>query len=223
MRDLSPGVSIQGNSQAMHEILEQHPLLPVLTVESVEDGLAIAHALHGAGVELLEITLRTPCAYDAIAAIRSQVEGLVVGGGTVVTHDQLARLIDSGAHFGVSPGLELGLSSEAAARNFPYLPGISSVSELMLGLQNGYGCYKFFPAIAAGGVGFLKALQGPFPGVSFCPTGGIHAANFQEYYRLENTVAIGGSWVFVKSLIEQKKWSQLEIHLKDTFSSLSQV
>ena len=223
MKDLSQGISLQANSIAMREILEKHPLLPVLTVESVSDGVAVAKALHAAGVELLEITLRTACAYEAIRAIREQVDGLVVGGGTVVTHDQLDRLIASGAHFGVSPGLELSLMQEASSRDFAYLPGLSTVSELMKGLQNGYSCFKFFPAIAAGGVAFLKALQGPFPEVSFCPTGGINAQNFQEYFRLANTVAIGGSWVFTKSLIEQRNWLALESHLKETFLSLGQA
>ncbi|MFW7377186.1 MAG: bifunctional 4-hydroxy-2-oxoglutarate aldolase/2-dehydro-3-deoxy-phosphogluconate aldolase [Oligoflexus sp.] len=201
---------IASNSQEMERLLAKSPVLPVMTIPELSDAVPVAKALVSAGLRIIEVTLRTDCAISAIKAILHEIPGICVGGGTVTSVQQLETLHAIGASFAVSPGLTVDLLRRAKAIGMPYLPGITSVSELMLGMSEGYECFKFFPAVASGGVATLKSLAGPFSQVKFCPTGGINQDNFAEYYKLSNVVSVGGSWLTPQKLIEAKDWPQIQ-------------
>ncbi len=194
----------------LNELLRQAaPVMPVLKIDRIEHALPLAEALRNGGLSVLEVTLRTPVAYDAIRAMQ-QVDGVVVGAGTVTQADQLRKLQDLGAAFAVSPGITSTLLAAAVVSPVPLLPGICTVSELMFGMEHGYSCFKFFPAASSGGVAALRAFAGPFPQLSFCPTGGITAANFKDYLALSNVRCVGGSWIALPALCEAGDWRGIE-------------
>lgn len=186
-------------------ILQAAPVMPVLTIEKVEDALPLAELLVAAGLKVLEVTLRTPAAHDAIRAMQ-QVQGAIVGAGTVINAVQLEQAQASGARFAISPGATPRLLAAAQRSEIPLLPAVSSASDVMLGLEAGYQAFKFFPAQFCGGIGMLKALAGPFPGVLFCPTGGITEENFRDYLALPNVGCVGGSWMVPADVIRRKDW-----------------
>ncbi|WP_075181999.1 bifunctional 4-hydroxy-2-oxoglutarate aldolase/2-dehydro-3-deoxy-phosphogluconate aldolase [Pantoea sp. 1.19] len=177
------------------QILRTGPVIPVIVVHELAQAVPMAKALVAGGVRVLEVTLRTPCALAALRAIAQEVPEAIVGAGTVLNAGQLAAVAEAGAQFAISPGLTTPLLRAAAAHPLPLIPGISTVSELMTGLDHGLQIFKFFPAEASGGIPALRAIAGPFPQVRFCPTGGITPANYRDYLALESVLCIGGSWL----------------------------
>ncbi len=188
-------------------LFEQATIIPVLTIERLEDAVPLAKALVAGGVRTLEITLRTPVAIESAKAIMAHVPDAVVGIGTILNADDLARAEGIGARFGISPGATPDLLKAAAASALPFAPGIATASELMLGLLHGFNLVKFFPAEQSGGIKALRALAGPFPDVRFCPTGGIAEANAASWLAEPNVVAVGGSWLCPAADIRSGNWA----------------
>lgn len=183
------------------DIMRLAPVIPVLVIEDAAEAGAIARALVAGGLRVLEVTLRTPAALEAIAEMR-KVEGAVVGAGTVLNPDQLERSLAAGAEFIVSPGLTETLGRAAIESGVPFLPGVASAGDLMRGLDLGLSHFKFFPAETSGGIPALKALAGPFGGVRFCPTGGITQATAPAWLALEPVLCVGGSWLVPKGPVD---------------------
>jgi 2-dehydro-3-deoxyphosphogluconate aldolase/(4S)-4-hydroxy-2-oxoglutarate aldolase len=179
------------------EIMRAAPVIPVLVLEQEMDWAALAETFVDAGLPVLEITLRTPLALDAIREM-SRVPGAIAGAGTVLNRAQLEQAIDAGSQFIVSPGLTEPLGKAAVQSGVPFLPGVATAADIMRGLDLGLDRFKFFPAEASGGIPALKALAGPFGNVRFCPTGGIRVDTAAEWLALEAVLCVGGSW-FVKS------------------------
>lgn len=192
-------------SQAAAQICALAPVVPVLVVEDVALARPLAEALVAGGLPALEVTLRTPTAIEVIAEM-AQVDGGVVGAGTLLTPEDVERAKAAGAQFGVSPGATDRLLDACEAADLPLLPGAASATEAMRLLERGYTVQKFFPAEAAGGVPALKAIGAPLPQISFCPTGGVSPANAGEYLALSNTLCVGGSWVAPKDLVTAGDW-----------------
>jgi 2-dehydro-3-deoxyphosphogluconate aldolase/(4S)-4-hydroxy-2-oxoglutarate aldolase len=184
-------------------------VVPVLAVESVETGVALAQALVAGGLSALEITLRTPAALEVIRAIGRTIAGAVVGAGTVLGPEQYRAAERAGARFVVSPGATERLLQYAEASETPFLPGAASSSEVMALLERGYSCIKFFPAEPAGGIAYLKALAAPLPEARFCPTGGIDAASAPRYLALPNVLCVGGSWVAPGDAVAAGDWPRI--------------
>ena len=194
------------------------PVIPVLVVDDASDAVPIAEALVAGGLRVLEVTLRTPAALDVIRMM-SEVRGAVVGAGTVLTQRSLAASLDAGAKFIVSPGLTEPLASAAEGAGVPFLPGVATATDIMRGLDLGLDRFKFFPAMALGGIPTLKALAAPFPACRFCPTGGITQATAPDWLGLDFVPCVGGSWLVprekpdpakIKSLAQQA--SALSLH-----------
>jgi 2-dehydro-3-deoxyphosphogluconate aldolase/(4S)-4-hydroxy-2-oxoglutarate aldolase len=185
----------------LDRILGLGPVICVVVIDDARDAVAIAEALVEEGLPAIEVTLRTPAATAAIAAM-SNVQGAVVGAGTVLNADDVARSIDSGARFLVSPGLTDNVAHAAAQRRVPLLAGVASASDIMRGLDLGLRQFKFFPAEASGGVNMLRAFHGPFPDVRFCPTGGVTALNAAHYLALPNVACVGGSWIVPRGALD---------------------
>jgi 2-dehydro-3-deoxyphosphogluconate aldolase/(4S)-4-hydroxy-2-oxoglutarate aldolase len=194
----------------VRDLLNGNPVIPVITLEQVEDAVPLAEALVSGGIRVLEITLRTDVAVDGIREIVRHVPEAIVGTGTVLTEEQMKLSEDLGCQFMISPGITENLLKLAEKSSVPFLPGISSVSELMLGMQYGLQNFKFFPAEVSGGVPALKAMAGPFAAVKFCPTGGIGLHNALDYLALPNVMAVGGSWIADQKLIRGKRWDEIE-------------
>ncbi|MBS0223695.1 MAG: bifunctional 4-hydroxy-2-oxoglutarate aldolase/2-dehydro-3-deoxy-phosphogluconate aldolase [Proteobacteria bacterium] len=186
------------------------PVIPVLTIDRVADAAPLARALVKGGLPVLEITLRTSVAMDALKAIVTEVPDAIVGAGTVLHETQLREARRAGARFGVSPGCTPGLATAVTTAGFPFLPGVQTVSEAMGLAERGFRFLKFFPADAAGGLGWLKAVSAPLPGVRFCPTGGINQDNAAAYLALPNVACIGGSWVAPRTAMMAGRWAEIE-------------
>ena len=191
------------------ELLKMAPVMPVIVVPDAHCAVELAQALVDGGLPVLEITLRTPAAFEAMRRIRDAVPGAVVGAGTVLDRAQWQRAIDSGAVFGVSPGLTAELASAARASALPFLPGVATASEAMRAADEGFDTLKLFPAEAVGGRALLRSLHGPLPHLQFCPTGGIHAGNAAEYLALPNVGCVGGSWIAAEALVAARDWSRV--------------
>ena len=196
-------------NKKLADLLRHGPIVPVITLERVEDAVPLARALVAGGLRLLEITLRTPAAADSAAAIIQDVPEAVVGIGTVLTPSDLERARKLGARYALSPGATPDLLEAASESEMPFIPGIATASELMAALAHGFQTVKFFPAVAAGGIPALKALAGPFPQARFCPTGGIDEKNARDWLALSNVVAVGGSWVCPTSDIRAQAWDEI--------------
>jgi 2-dehydro-3-deoxyphosphogluconate aldolase/(4S)-4-hydroxy-2-oxoglutarate aldolase len=181
----------------LEDIMRAAPVIPVLVVEDVRQARPLAEALVSGGLRVLEVTLRTPAALEVIRAMR-EVQGAIVGAGTVTNPAELEAAIEAGSEFIVSPGLTEPLGKAAVASGVPFLPGIASAGDIMRGLDLGLNRFKFFPATAAGGVQALKALAAPFGGVRFCPTGGITEETAPEWLALDPVLCVGGSWIVPK-------------------------
>ena len=175
-------------------LMRAAPVIPVLTIGQLEDAAAIARALVAGGLPILEVTLRTPCALEAIAAMR-EVEGAIVGAGTVNSESLVGQAIDAGAQFLVSPGVTERVGRAGVESGVPFLPGVATAGDLMRGLELGLTHFKFFPAMAAGGLPALKSLAGPFGDCRFCPTGGITLANAADWLAFDPVLCVGGSWL----------------------------
>ena len=184
------------------------PVIPVLTIDRVEDAQPLARALVAGGLPALEITLRTAAAMEAIAAV-SEVEGAMAGVGTLLTAAQIRDAKSAGATFGVSPGATHSLIEAAREYDLPLLPGAATATEAMRLLEQGFVFQKFFPAEAAGGAPALGSMAGPLPQITFCPTGGVTPENAKTYLALPNTRCVGGSWIAPKALIDAGNWDQI--------------
>ena len=190
--------------------LKLAPVVPVMVIENVEDAVPLARALVKGGLPVLEITLRTAKAMDCIRAIIAEVEGAIVGAGTVLTPEQLRDCDRLGCKFAVSPGSTGRLLGAAEDHDIALLPGGVTASECMALLEWGYAIQKFFPAEPAGGLSYLASLAAPLPQISFCPTGGITPEKAIAYLKLSNVITIGGSWMTPKRLVEAKDWAAIE-------------
>ncbi|MFA7316558.1 MAG: bifunctional 4-hydroxy-2-oxoglutarate aldolase/2-dehydro-3-deoxy-phosphogluconate aldolase [Sulfuricella sp.] len=197
------------------EVFAQGPVVPVMVIKDLAHAVPLARALVAGGIRVLEITLRTPVAVEAIREIAQSVPEAVVGAGTVTSADDLAAVSAAGAVFAISPGLTPELLDGANQGPIALIPGIATVSELMTGLQRGYDHFKFFPAEAAGGIPMLKAIAGPFPKVVFCPTGGIGLGNYREYLALGNVACVGGSWVAPAEAVARGDWGLISQLARD--------
>ncbi|WGR96881.1 bifunctional 4-hydroxy-2-oxoglutarate aldolase/2-dehydro-3-deoxy-phosphogluconate aldolase [Bradyrhizobium sp. ISRA443] len=202
------------------ELIRQATVIPVLTIERLEDAVPLAKALVAGGVRTLEVTLRTAVAVEAAKAIIADVPEAIVGIGTILNGDDLARAEALGARFGISPGATPELLKAATASRLPFAPGIATASELMLALAHGFDVVKFFPAEQAGGIKALRALAGPFPNVRVCPTGGIGEANAATWLAETNVLAVGGSWLCPASDIRAGNWSGITAMCARTMKSL---
>jgi len=199
----------------IREILGMAPVIPVLTLSDLAHAVPLAGALVGGGLRVLEITLRTPVAIGCLEAIRKAVPDAIVGIGTLTRAVDFAAAGRAGAQFGVTPGLTPELAAAARGARFPLLPGVMTPTEVLAARLAGFNILKFFPAHQAGGVEMLRALGAPFPDVLFCPTGGITRAGAPEYLALPNVVAVGGSWVAPRALIDAKDWQGIEALARD--------
>ncbi|MDC6118871.1 bifunctional 4-hydroxy-2-oxoglutarate aldolase/2-dehydro-3-deoxy-phosphogluconate aldolase [Serratia rubidaea] len=191
------------------QILSAGPVVPVIVINKLEHAVPLAKALVAGGVRVLEVTLRTEYGLDAIRSIAKEVPEAIIGAGTVINPQQLQAVTEAGAQFAISPGLTADLLQAATAGTIPLIPGISTVSELMLGMDYGLREFKFFPAEANGGVKALQAIAGPFPQVRFCPTGGISPGNYRDYLALKSVLCIGGSWLVPGDALEQGDYARI--------------
>lgn len=202
------------SSRMARELCELAPIIPVIVVDDPETARPLGEALVAGGLPVLEVTLRTPAALDAIS-LMADIPGARVGAGTLVTPDDVRAAKAAGATFGVSPGATEPLLATCLEGGLPLLPGAVTASEAMQLLSLGYDMLKFFPAEAAGGAAALKALGAPLPQISFCPTGGVTPENAGDYLSLANVVCAGGSWVAPKSLVQAGAWDEIEALAKE--------
>ena len=196
------------------DVLNAGPVVPVIVIQKIEQAVPLAQALLAGGVKVLEVTLRSEVAVDAIRRISREVPDAIVGAGTVASPEDLEAIAEAGAVFAISPGLTPTLLDAANQGPIALIPGISTASELMFGMEIGYTEFKFFPAEAAGGVQMLKSIGGPFPHITFCPTGGVSPKNYNDYLALANVACVGGSWIVPSQEIEMENW--------DTITKLAQ-
>lgn len=199
----------------IREIVGLAPVIPVLTVNELEHAVPLARALVAGGLRVLEITLRTPAALAAVAAMRKAVPDAIIGVGTLTRAVDFAASDRAGAQFGVTPGLTPELAAASRGARFPLLPGVMTPTELITARAAGFNVLKLFPAQQAGGVGMLQALGAPFPDVLFCPTGGITRATAPDYLALPNVVCVGGSWLAPKAMLAAGDWAAIEALARD--------
>ncbi|MFF1272733.1 bifunctional 4-hydroxy-2-oxoglutarate aldolase/2-dehydro-3-deoxy-phosphogluconate aldolase [Streptomyces marokkonensis] len=191
-------------------VLDLAPVVPVVVVEDAADAVPLARSLVAGGLPAIEVTLRTPAALDAIRAIAGEVRDAVVGAGTVITPEQVGDAVAAGARFLVSPGWTDVLLEAMRRPGVPFLPGVSTASEVVALLERGVREMKFFPAQAAGGTAYLKSLAGPLPQARFCPTGGIGPESAPEYLALPNVGCVGGSWMLPADAVAARDWARVE-------------
>lgn len=194
---------------SFYDTLSRARVVPVLEIERTASAVPLAKALAAGGLDVLEVTLRTPCAMEAIRRIASEVPEVTVGAGTVTRAQELDAVRDAGGHFAVSPGLVDEVARASRQAELPLLPGVMTPSEALAARDLGFDILKLFPAEVAGGIPLLKALAGPLFDLSFCPTGGIGPANFRNYLKLSNVVCVGGSWVAPKTAVDAEDWPRI--------------
>jgi 2-dehydro-3-deoxyphosphogluconate aldolase/(4S)-4-hydroxy-2-oxoglutarate aldolase len=194
----------------LESLLRTSPVVAVLVIDDAKSAAPLARALLKGGVKLIEITLRTPAALAAMERIDGEVEGAVVGAGTLLSPRQFDEVARRGCRFAVSPGATPALIEAAARSPLPWLPGAATLSEMMRLLEHGYALQKFFPAEAAGGTAYLKSVASVIPVLRFCPTGGIDQRNAADYLALANVLCVGGSWVAPPALVKAQKWDDIE-------------
>lgn len=196
---------------SIDKILKVAPVVPVMVVQRLEDAVPLAQALYNGGLKVLEITLRTPVALDAIRAMVDALpEDAVIGAGTIITPEDLEQAVAAGSKFLVSPGTTPALIKAAQASSVPLLPGVATPTEAMALLTEGFTHLKFFPAEAAGGVAMVKSIGGPLPQITFCPTGGIDLAKAPNYLALPNVACVGGTWMAPPELVAQQRWDDIQ-------------
>lgn len=191
------------------DLFSMGKIVPVLVIKDVADALPIAEAILASGIKVLEVTLRTPSALNVIQEIATHLPQAIIGAGTVTNAQMLQQSRDAGAKFAISPGLTKDLLKAGQGGDIALIPGISSISELMDGIDYGYDHLKFFPAEASGGVNAIKSIGGPFPDIKFCPTGGININNINNYLALSNVACCGGSWLVTDEIVKTKDWSTI--------------
>ena len=204
------------------EIFAAGPVVPVLVINDVEKAVPLAKALMEGGIKVLEVTLRTPAAIDVIKRIAQEVPDSLIGAGTVTNAQQLKAVVEAGAKFAISPGMTADLLQAGMDSEIPLIPGTSSTSDLMKGKDAGYTHMKFFPAEASGGVKAIKSISGPFPDVTFCPTGGIGPNNYNDYLALNNVKCVGGSWLAPDDAIESGDWARITQLAKEAVAGAKQ-
>ena len=190
------------------DIMRTSAVIPVIAIDEPEHAVPLAKALVAGGIRVLEVTLRTKHGLGAIKAM-SEVEGAIVGVGTLTQPEEFAAARDAGAVFGVSPGLTAALIAAAKSSGLPLLPGVMTPSEVMVAREHGFKQLKLFPAVPAGGVGMLNGIGGPLPDVTFCPTGGISQETAPQFLKLKNVACVGGSWLTPKDLIAAGEWDKI--------------
>jgi 2-dehydro-3-deoxyphosphogluconate aldolase/(4S)-4-hydroxy-2-oxoglutarate aldolase len=198
------------NKLSALEVMRDAPVIPVIVLHDVAHAVPLARALVAGGIRMLEVTLRTPQALQCIEAIAKEVPDAVAGAGTIRSAADAQAALLAGARFGVSPGYTHAVGKACHELGLPLLPGVATGSEIMTAQEDGYTELKFFPALQAGGTAMLKAWQGPFGDVTFCPTGGIHAGNAREFLALSNVACVGGSWIVPNDAIQAGDWGRIE-------------
>lgn len=196
-------------SSPSDSLLSLVPVVPVVVLDDLDHAVPVARALVAGGLPVIELTLRTPVALDAIAAISAEVPDILVGAGTITSPELVSRAVQAGAQFLVSPGTTPALLREMAGSGVPFLPGTATVSEAMAVLEAGLSEMKFFPAEASGGAAYLKSLASPLPAARFCPTGGITAATAPSYLSLPNVGCVGGSWLTPADALAAGAWDRV--------------
>lgn len=191
-------------------VMRDAPVIPVIVLNDVKHAVPLARALVAGGIRMLEVTLRTPQALECIEIIAKEVPEAVAGAGTIRSAADAQASALAGARFGVSPGYTRSVGKACHDLGLPLLPGVATGSEVMLAQEDGYTELKFFPAVQAGGINMLKAWQGPFGEVKFCPTGGVHAGNAPDFLALANVACVGGSWIVPTEAIAAKDWARIE-------------
>ncbi len=200
----------------VRDVMRVGPVIPVIVIEDVAHAVPLARALVAGGVRVLEVTLRTAAGMAAVKAIACEVQNAIVGVGTITRPEEFAQSLEAGAAFGVSPGLTPALIEAARASALPLLPGVMTPSDVIAARAAGFSELKLFPAQQAGGVGMLKALSGPFPDVTFCPTGGINAKTASEFLALPNVACVGGSWLTPNDAIVAGDWARITALARET-------
>ncbi len=203
------------------EFLAPLGVMPVVVIDRVEDAVPITNALKAGGIKAVEVTLRTEAALDAIRAIKDNCEGILVGVGTVVNHQNLKDIAEIGVDFAVSPGYTPNLVKQAQDLDVDLLPGVASVSEVMVGMELGLSCFKLFPAVAVGGIPLLKSIGGPLPQVSFCPTGGLKMDTFTDFLALPNVACVGGTWLVPADAVAKQDWQAITDIASQTMAKIS--
>lgn len=203
--------TLAGRQHIALRLLRAAGILPIVTIDSVDEALAVAEALQRGGLNSIELTLRTAAALPAIAALKREYPGLTVGAGTVLTPDQILGAEQAGADFLVTPGVSHSMITALAASGLPVVPGAATPSELLTLAEHGFRVAKLFPAAAIGGIAMLKALQGPLPGFMFCPTGGINETDAAEYLAQPNVACIGGSWMVPRAWMKAGEFDKLVV------------
>lgn len=204
----------------IENILKKSKIIPVIMIHRIENALPLAQAIYNGGINVLEITLRTPIAIEAIRRIIKTLPDCKVAAGTITTPNQFAKAKQAGAHFSVSPGTTTDLIKAAQDNQMPYLPGVTTCSEILQARERGFYLQKFFPAEIAGGPHALKSFASLFQDVQFCPTGGINEDNFKNYLMLPNVFCVGGSWLAPSNLIESEKWDMITQRIRNTINLL---
>jgi len=194
------------------------PVIPVIVIDNVEDAVPMAEALLEGGIRVLEVTLRSNCALQAIEAIAKNVPEAIVGAGTLRTKADATNAKIAGSQFAVSPGYSSNMGSICKEIDLPLLPGVSTGSEIMMANDDGYDFLKLFPAVAVGGVNLLKGFSGPFADVKFCPTGGVTIQNASDFLALPNVIVCGGTWLTPKEYVNQKNWAKITQLAKEASS-----
>ncbi len=198
------------NSISAFDVMRDAPVIPVIVLHDVKDAVPLARALVAGGIRMLEVTLRTREALECIEVIAKEVPEAVAGAGTIRSAADAQASALAGAKFGVSPGYTRAVGKACHDLGLPLLPGVATGSEIMLAQEDGFSELKFFPAVQAGGLAMLKAWQGPFGDVKFCPTGGVHAGNAHEFLALSNVACVGGSWIVPTDAIAAGDWARIE-------------
>lgn len=205
---------INKHNKTLDDICNTSPVIPVLVFHDMKHVMPIAEALVQGGIKVLEVTLRTDIALDAIKALKKAKLDAFIGAGTVLNPAQYQQAAEAGSDFIVTPGISQQLLDAGNHSKIPLLPGIQTLSELMLGINQGYERFKFFPAEISGGIDALKAFHGPVPSAQFCPTGGITTSTAHLYLQESNVMCVGGSWLTPKELIDQQKWEDIYLLAK---------
>ena len=200
----------EARNAAVDAVFAKAPVLPVIVIDRVEDAVPLARALVAGGLPVLEVTLRTAAALEGMRRIAAEVEGAVLGAGTVLAPADLEASAAAGCSFAISPGATPALYHAADASPIAWLPAVATASEVMQGLAHGHQRFKFFPAVSSGGIPALKGFAGPFPQVRFCPTGGIDATSAPDFLALPNVGTVGGSWMLPKDAIAGGDWARIE-------------
>ena len=203
-----------------YDVMKISPIVPVITIDNIKDALPLAHALHEGGIGLMEITLRTEAGLKAIEIISKELPQMAVGAGTIINAQGFQEAVNHGAQFVFSPGISTQLMEMSKTLDTILIPGVATASDVMMAQNGGFLHCKLFPAMAVGGIETLKAFNGPFPAMQFCPTGGINLNNVKEVLALPNVLCVGGSWIVPKFAIEQQDFAHITRLCKEALALL---